>query len=128
MGSSLSAPALDPAGSFSVYAIAAPENVEKVTAAVREELDRVLKDGFTPEEVEAAKKGYLESLKVARAQDDALSGLLTSYMEIDRAGMWLDEWDKKMESLTPEQLHQAFKKHIEPDRLTIVTAGTLPQK
>ncbi|MCA9775825.1 MAG: insulinase family protein [Candidatus Eremiobacteraeota bacterium] len=128
VGSSLSAPALDPAGSFSVYAIAAPENVEKVTLAVREELDRVLKDGFTPEEVEAAKKGYLESLKVARAQDDALSGLLTSYMEIDRDVMWLDEWDKKIQSLTPEQLHEAFKKHIDPDKLTIVTAGTLPQK
>ena len=49
-------------------------------------------------------------------------------MEIDRDVMWLDEWDKKIQALTPEQIHQAFKKHIEPDRLTIVTAGTLPQK
>lgn len=126
VGSSLSAPSIDPTGEFRIYAIAAPENVAKVKTAVREELDRVLKDGFTPEEVESAKRGYLESLKVGRAKDDTLASLLTSYMYIDRDLMWLDAWEKKIQALTPEQLHEAFKKHIDPDKLTIVTAGTLP--
>lgn len=126
VGSSLSAPALDPSGSFAVYAIAAPENMGKVKKAVREELDRVIKDGFTAEEVEAAKKGYLESLKVARAKDDNLATLLSQYMHIDRDVMWLDKWDKTVQSLTAEELHAAFKKHIDPEMLTIVTAGTLP--
>jgi zinc protease len=128
VGSSVSAPSQDPAGTFTVYAIAAPENMEQVKTAVREELDLVLKDGFTPEEVEAARKGYLESLKVARAKDDTLAYLLTKYMDIDRDVMWLDDWEQQLQALTPEDLHQAFKKHIDPDKLTIVTAGTLPKE
>jgi zinc protease len=128
VGSSISAPAQDPAGSFTVYAIAAPENMEKVGIAVREELDRILKDGFTDAEVEAAKNGYLESLKVARAKDDNLAYLLTKYMNIDRDVMWLDKWDKRLQAMTAKDLHVAFKKHIDPDKLTIVTAGTLPKK
>lgn len=127
VSSSLSAPALDLAAKFSVYAIAAPENIEKVSTAVREEIDRVLQDGFTPEEVEAAKRGYLESLKVARSQDDNLATLLTHYMNVDRDVMWLDRWDKTIQGLTADQLHQAFKKHLDPDKLTIVTVGTLPE-
>jgi zinc protease len=32
----------------------------------------MLKDGFTAEEVEAAKSGYLQSRQVSRAQDNEL--------------------------------------------------------
>ena len=124
--SGLSADSQDPVGSFTIYAIAAPENMAKVESAIREELDRALKDGFTAEEVEAAKRGYLESLKVARSHDSNLAYLLNSYMFIDRDVMWLAEWDKKVSALTPEDLHQAIKKHLDPEKLTIVTAGTLP--
>lgn len=124
--SGLSAGSQDPVGSFSVYAIAAPENLAKVKLAVSEEIQRALKDGFTPEEVEAAKKGYLESLKVARSQDGNLAGVLSNYMELDRDILWLSEWDKKISALTPKQLHEAMKKHLDLRKLTIVTAGTLP--
>lgn len=126
ISSNFSAQALDPVGSFTVYAIAAPENVAKVQTAVREELERALKDGFTAEEVEAAKRGYLESLKVARSQDSNLAFLLNQYMYLDRDITWLQEWDSKVTQLTPQDLHQAIKKHIDPAKLTIVKAGTLP--
>lgn len=123
--SGLSADSQDPVGAFTVYAIAAPENVAKVKLAISEEVQRALKDGFTADEVEAAKKGYLESLKVARSQDGNLAGVLSNYMELDRDILWLAEWDKKIAALTPKQLHDAIKKHLDPNKLTIVTAGTL---
>jgi len=87
-----------------------------------------LKDGFTAEEVEAAKKGYLESLRVNRSQDENLSHLLSNYMYIDRDIMWLDDWDKKVKALTPEDLNEAMRRHLDPDKLTIVKAGTLPKE
>ena len=37
------------------------QNVNKVETAMREELARLLKDGFSTEEVSAAKKGWLQS-------------------------------------------------------------------
>ena len=127
ISSSLSANALDPVGSFGVYAIAAPENIGKVKTAIVEELNRAVKDGFTKEEVEAAKRGYLESLKVSRSQDGNLVGLLTGYMYINRDVEWLNAWDQKINALTPEQIQAALTKHIDPKNLVVVTAGSLPK-
>ena len=125
--SSLSADSLDPVGAFTIYAIAAPENMKKVETAIQEEVERAIKDGFTAEEVEAAKRGYLESLKVARSQDNNLAYLLSTYMFIDRDVLWLSDWEKKIQALTPEQLQKALQSHVDPSKLTIVTAGTLPK-
>jgi zinc protease len=123
--SSLSADSLDPAGGFTVYAIAAPANIDKVKAAVAEELTRALKDGFTPEEVEAAKRGYLEALKVQRSADSSLLSLLSTYMYYNRDLEWLNAWEAKINALTPEQIQEALGRHIDPADLVVVTAGTL---
>lgn len=125
IGSSVSADSLDEVGSFSIYAIAAPENVPKVKKAIVEELERAIKDGFTDEEVEAAKKGYLESLKLGRNKDGNLAGLLSGYMFIQRDVEYLNDWDAKIQALTPEQLQEAVAKHLQPSTLYVVTAGTL---
>ena len=77
--------------------------------------------------MEAAKRGYLESLKVARSQDNNLAYLLSTYMFIDRDVLWLSDWEKKIQALTPEQLQKALQSHVDPSKLTIVTAGTLPK-
>ena len=42
--------------------------------------------------------------------------------------MWLDDWDKKVKALTPEDLNEAMRRHLDPDKLTIVKAGTLPKE
>jgi zinc protease len=125
VSSSLTADALDPVGGFSVYAIAAPENIPKVKTAIVEEIDRAIKDGFTDEEVESAKRGYLESLKVARSQDGNLAGLLSGYMFYDRDLDWLNKWDAKIKALTPKQIQDALARHIHPEEMVVVTAGTL---
>lgn len=126
IGSSLSAASLDPAGTFQVYAIAAPENISKVQAAVVEELTRALRDGFTDEEVAAAKKGYLESLKVQRSQDSSLLSLVSTYMYLDRDLEWLNRWEKTIAELTPEVIQKALQTHLDPKDLVVITAGTLP--
>lgn len=122
--SSLTADALDPTGGFSVYAIAAPENIEKVKVAVKEELTRALTEGFTAEELEAAKKGYLESLKVARSQDSSLLNLLSSYMYYNRDLDWLNRWEAKINALTPQQVQEALARHLDPDNLVVISSGT----
>ena len=83
-GSYLSASADEPSGSFGAYAIYAPENLDKLLAGFREELDKVLKDGFTEQEIAEAKSGILQSNQLRRAQDGALSGTLAAYQRIGR--------------------------------------------
>ena len=69
VGSQLQASPLDKSGVFITFAIYAPQNVERLEAAFKEEIARALKDGFTEDEVKAAKSGWLQSRQVSRAQD-----------------------------------------------------------
>ena len=64
-------------GLRSIFAIVNPKNVDKLKAAIREEFDRVLKEGVTEQELESAKKGYLQRQEVGR-NEDATSGGKTS--------------------------------------------------
>ena len=121
----MSANALDKSGRFFVYAIAAPENIAKVETAAKEELARALSEGFTAEEVEAAKKGYLESLKVSLGKDGALASTLESYLFLDRTMEWRKQWMAKVEALTAADIKAAMNRHLAVDKLSIVKAGSL---
>ena len=123
VGSQLSANPLDKTGMFMTYAIYNPENAEKLEKVFREEMDRAVKDGFTAEEITAARSGLLQSRMVSRAQDAGLSGTLNSYLYLNRTMAWDADFEKKMESLTPEQVNAALKKHIDPSKISIIKAG-----
>ena len=109
--------------SFMAYAICAPQNTLKVEAAFKEEMARVLKDGFTAEEIEAAKQGWLQSRQVSRAQDRELVGRVASQRFDDRTMAFDAEMDKKVQALTAEQIVEAMRRHLKLEDLTIVKAG-----
>lgn len=122
-GSGLSAASLDESGTFFAQAIYAPENVEKVEKGFREELARVLKDGFTAEEVEAAKKGFLQNRQQQRAEDRALVTALRNQLFLNRTMDFEENLDKQIESLTAEQVNAAFRKYLTPDKISVFKAG-----
>lgn len=122
-GSGLSAASLDESGTFFAQAIYAPENVEKVEKGFREELARVLKDGFTAEEVEAAKKGFLQNRQQQRAEDRALVSALRNQLFLNRTMDFEENLDKQIESLTAEQVNAAFRKYLTPDKISVFKAG-----
>ncbi|MFT5644876.1 MAG: zinc protease [Janthinobacterium sp.] len=122
-GSSLAVGDIDRAGSFSISAIAAPQNLKKLEAAIREELARALKDGFTAEEVAGAKSGMLQQRKSNRSQDGALASGWTSYRYLDRTFDWSREHEEKIAALTVAEVNAAFRKAIDPSKLSVVMAG-----
>jgi zinc protease len=123
VGSGINISALDEWGRFTANAIYAPQNVEKLEAAFKDEIGRMLKDGFTAEEVEAAKSGYLQSRQVSRAQDNELAGRLNNYLFVGRTLQWDADLDAKLKALTPEQITAAMRRHIDPAKITIIKAG-----
>ncbi|MES2353458.1 MAG: pitrilysin family protein [Pseudomonadota bacterium] len=123
VGSQLSVNALDPASKFGIYAIYAPQNVRKLEAAIREEFERVLKDGFTAEEVAAAKQGLLDSRKLNRAQDEILAGAWTTNLYLGRTFQWSADLEKKIAALTPNQIRDALRRNLDLAKLSIVKAG-----
>jgi zinc protease len=122
-GSSLSAGDIDRAGSFSISAIAAPQNLKKLEAAVREELARALKDGFSAEEVAGAKSGMLQQRSSNRAQDGIVASGWSGFLYLDRTFAWSGEYEDKLKALTVAEVNAAFRKAIDPSKLSVVTAG-----
>ncbi len=123
VGSQFSAGTLDPVGSFFAYAIYAPENAAKLEAAFREEITKVADEGFTAEEVAAAKSGWLQSRTVSRAQDAGIAGTLNHYLYINRDYSWDELMEKKVADLTVDQINSAMKRHLSLDRISIIKAG-----
>ena len=67
--SGLSASALDIDGSFLTFAIYNPQNSARLLAAYREELGKMLGEGFTEAELKDARNGWLQGRNVSRSQD-----------------------------------------------------------
>jgi zinc protease len=122
-GAQFSMPTKDDGGSLNGYSIAAPQNMPKVEADFNEELARALKDGFTADEVEKAKKMWLDQRAVARADEGSIANQLA---DRERWGRTL-QWDAKLETavaaLTPLQVNEAFKRHVDPAAISIVKGG-----
>ena len=123
VGSGIFVSAVDHYGRFTANAIYAPQNVDKLEAAFKEEIARMLKDGFTAEEVEAAKSGYLQSRQVSRAQDNELLNRSNTYLFLGRTWQWDADFEAKIKALTPEQINAAMRKHVDPSKLVIYKAG-----
>ncbi|CAN7521888.1 M16 family metallopeptidase [Massilia sp. LjRoot122] len=122
-GSDLSAGDLDRAGSFSISAIAAPQNLRKLDAAVRDELARALKGGFTAEELADAKSGLMQQRLQNRTNDGVLASGWTAFLYRGRSYEWSAELERKLMAVTLPQLNAAFRKALDPAKLSVVMAG-----
>ncbi len=123
VGSSLSAESQDKSGSFMTYAIYAPENVDKLEKAFKEEIEKILKDGITAEELDVAKKGIVQSRMVNRATDRSLVGKLNSYQGINRTMKWDTEFEAAIMKLSVEDVNKALKKYIDLSKMSMFKAG-----
>jgi zinc protease len=123
VGAFLDAMALDSSGSFMAYAIYAPQNVRRLEAAFREEVDRALRDGFTATEVEQDKAGWLQDRAVSRSRDEELVGTLAQYLHLSRTMAYDADLERKVAALTPDQINAAMRRYLIPGKISIVEAG-----
>jgi len=109
----------DETASFRVSAIFARRTARASSSAIREELARAVKDGFSAEELEAGKKAILEARRLARTQDRALAGRIGSYLFLKRTFAWDIELESKIAALTPAQVNEALRKYLDPAKLSL---------
>ena len=118
-----SIPTKDDGGAFTASAIAAPQNMPKVEAAFNEEIARALKDGFTAEEVEKAKKIWLDNQKVTRSEETSLASLLLSRERWGRTMEWDARREAAVAAVTPQQAIDALRRHLDAAGISIVKGG-----
>ncbi len=121
--STFSASPLDKSANFGVSAIFAPQNRRKVENAVKEEIDQVLQQGYTEAEVTAGKSGILEARKLARTQDRSLLGRLGMYLFANRSFAWDIDFERKIAALTPTEIRDALRRHLDAAKLSVRMAG-----
>ncbi|MBB5020233.1 zinc protease [Chitinivorax tropicus] len=122
-GSSLSASPFEPNGGLSLYAIYAPQNRQRLQQAVSEELDRILKEGVTQQELDEARNGLLEAAKIARTQDGALAGALASNMLLKRTMQFAIDREAALARVTVEQVNTVLRHYLQPAQFVHVYAG-----
>ena len=106
-----------------VYAIAAPQNIVKVEAAFKDELDKALGDGFTNKEIDEDRAGWLQTRQVQRSEDRSLANLLVSREQDGRTFAWDEDLENKVRSLTAADINSAVRAVLDPAQVSIVKAG-----
>lgn len=104
----------EPSGSWTLYAIFAPENRKKLEEVIQEELQRALKEGFTQEEVEQGVYALLNYRRLARTRDTVLAGTWMHYLHTDRSFAWSQEIDDALQALTADDVNKALRDVLDP--------------
>jgi zinc protease len=123
VSSNFSAPVQGDAAIFSVSAISNPSNTPKVEASFLDELKKTLRDGFTAAELAAAKKAIRDDRIGTRSSDGGLMNLLTAGEQYQRTLDWEAQLDARLQALTLDQVNSAFRKYVDPGKISIVKGG-----
>ncbi|WP_229507927.1 hypothetical protein [Massilia sp. Dwa41.01b] len=90
---------------------------------MREELARAVTGGFTAAELAGAKSGLMQQRQQTRADDAALASGWTSYLYRNRTYEWSRQFEDKLMAVTLPQLNAAWRRAIDPKKLSVVMAG-----
>lgn len=123
IGGGISGHPVDPVGQFVASAIYAPENVEALETAFNEVIEGVLRDGFTAEELQTAKQGWLEGRQLGRAQDSGLAATLSQGLYFGRTLQLDAELEDRVRSMTLDEVNRVVRARLDPSQITIVKAG-----
>ncbi len=113
-------------GEWRISANFAPQLLEKGMTSTQRELDSWYKDGVTATELERVKSALIGTFKVGMATTDGLSNALLDSVHRGYDVTWLDEYTKRVAVLTLPEVNAAIKKHLQPEKMTVIKAGSVP--
>jgi len=113
---------------FVLYAIFAPENLDRVRRGLTEEMTAALKDGFTDAEVKTAKEAVMQQRRLGRNEDGSVAGALANQSYLGRTWSTSGRIDAAIEKLTPADVNAVLRKYLKPDDLGYAFAGDFAKK
>jgi zinc protease len=111
------------AGRFVAYIGTSPENLEKGLAGLRQEIERIVREPVTEEELEGA-KAYLTGNFVFDFQTN--TQIAQFLIEAEMYGLGFDypqKYPNLIRAVTIEDVAKAAQAHIDPERLVTVVVG-----
>lgn len=119
----LSTNVLDKNGAIGINGSYAPKSRDKFEIAVREELERALKDGFSVEEVAAAKGTILKTRRQNLNSEHTVGSILAHNLYWDRSLKLREQRDQRFAQLSVDEVNAALRKYLKPEKLSVVMAG-----
>jgi len=123
VGGNFSAHPIDESGSFFVFAAFAPENRERLETVLQEELVKATEQGFTAEELESARAGFLRQQVLMRSDDARLASLLSSGLYLDRDLFFQAEREARLAEITVDEVNAAIAEWLDPNAVSYAIAG-----
>jgi len=114
----------DNAAPSMAMAICAPQNVDRVETAFKDELAKFVGKGFSAEEVAAAKKSWIQSQEVWLSQDQNIAAVLIGNRFWNRSMDFQTRLRKEIADLTPAQILETIQRYIEPSQFSYFRAGS----
>jgi zinc protease len=114
------------AGDWRVWATFAPALLDKGIESTRRQVALWYEKGITAEELTKRKSDLIGSFKVNLATTKGLANQLLVTIQRGLEPSFLDKYAEIINGLTLEQVNSAIKKHLNPDKMVLVQAGTVP--
>ncbi|MFZ6871670.1 M16 family metallopeptidase [Undibacterium sp. Di27W] len=121
--SSLTPYATDAVSNWEITASAASPNIEKLKQAILEEMQLLVINGFTQNELQMAKSSLSHLQLQARHNNDYLATEWSSLLHHGVDYSWQIQRDAALQNLSLEQLNKATRQYLQPERWSIVTTG-----
>ncbi len=99
---------------------------DEALKVVRKVLADYVANGPTPKELDAAKKHLTGSFPLRLDSNRKIADQLSVIAFYGLPLTYLDDFIPKVEAVTIEQIRDAFKRHIDPERLATVIVGGAP--
>ena len=111
-------------GPFAVSLTVKPDSREAAVAATLEEIHRFRREGMTPKELTDEKTSHVGRFKVDLASNGGIAHALDAAVYYGLGVSYLDRYPSLVDGVSKEGADACFAKHVDPDRFTIVSAGS----
>ncbi|MFY1048367.1 M16 family metallopeptidase [Chryseobacterium sp. GP-SGM7] len=127
-GSYMSIPVSNTVASWGWYAYFNPTKKDAVNKALKEEINKAVKDGFTEDELKSNLNSWLTSRKTGLGNENTLMSLVNNKLQYGVALEDYDTLEAKASALKINQVNDALRKYISKDKMTSIFAGDFNKK
>lgn len=103
-----------------------PELLEKGLASTKRQLTEWHANGITPAELAGNKGKFVGSFKLGLSTTGGMATTVLNTLNRDLPLTFIDNFSATINSLTVDQVNGAIKKHLDPAKMVLVKAGTIP--
>jgi zinc protease len=113
-------------GDWRIQADFAPELLEKGLASIKKQLVAWHAEGITEKELAHVKGDFVGSYKIGLSTTGGMAATVLNTLNRDLPLSFIDEFGNKVNALTVADVNGAIKKHLDPEKMVVIKAGTVP--